>query len=103
MAPVSYPKRKGEKSLSGPWDLLFNIPPGFFIQWLLSLTGDGEQRWGTEMLIHPPLLETKSFTSESVVKGRAPAAVLRLKEERCFPVSSVRSLSDFIGETWKLL
>lgn len=55
------------------------------------------------MLIHPSSLEMESFVSAFVAKGRAAAAALGRREEGCFPVSSVRSLSHSICETWKLL
>lgn len=65
-----------------------------------SVLGEVEKR---VMLIHLPLLETENFTSASMAKGRAPAAVLWLWEEEFFPVSSARLLSQSICKTWKLL
>lgn len=109
-----------EKSIGGPWKSVVkpNIqhPSGDFhaiifigknteaIGWaawkmVWCLERDGEEA----DVIHPPLLETESFTSASMTKGRAPAAVLWLREEECFPVSSARLLSHSICETWKWL
>lgn len=63
------------------------------------LGGDGEEYDAYPSM----LLETESFTSASMAKERAPAAVLWLREVECFPVSSTRLLSQSICETWKLL
>ena len=121
MTPLSYRERRRGKSLSGPWKsivkpVLQHPSRGFhaipFIvksteaitlhqhlgRWA-SVLGDMEKR---VMLIHLPLLETASLL-HPIAKGRAPAAALGLREEGCFPVSSARSLSHSICETWKLL
>lgn len=122
MTPLSYQERRREKSLSGPWKSIFkpvlqhpsrgSHATPFIVKSTEAITlhqhlgrrasvlGKMEKR---VMLIHPLLLETESFTSASVAKGRAPAAALGLREEGCFPVSPARSLSHSICETWKLL
>lgn len=121
MTPLSYQERR-EKSLSGPWKSIFkpvlqhpsrgSHATPFIVKSTEAITlhqhlgrrasvlGKMEKR---VMLIHPLLLETESFTSASVAKGRAPAAALGLREEVCFPVSPARSLSHSICETWELL
>lgn len=121
MTPVSYWERR-EKSLSGPWKSIvktvlqhpsrdFHAVP-FTVKSTEAITLHQHLgRWANVlgkmekrvMLIHPPSLETGSFTSASMAKGRAPAAALGLREEGCFPVSSARSLSHSICKTWKLL
>lgn len=108
MAPVSYQERKRrEKSLSSPWKSIVNAvlqhpsrgfhavpfidnsPEAITLHQYLGIwasdLGEAEKR---VMLIHPPSLETESFASVTMAKGRVPAAALGMREEGCFPVSS---------------
>lgn len=121
MTPLSYWARRRKKSLSSPWKGIvkpvlqhpsrdFHAVP-FIIKSREAITlhqchgrcasvlGETERK---VILIHPPVLETESFASAFVAKGRVTAA-LGLREEGCFPVSYVRSLSCSICEIWRLL